>query len=160
MLSNEVADLNCVGLIKRLKLINHLRVYALGERSALVEHKSKAAAHPCGEVSAGRAEHDDAAAGHVFAAVVADTLDDRAGAGVANREALAGKSTEKGTAVGCAVKDGVAGDHVGLSDEVDGIERRDREDPPREALAGVVVGVAAQRHRHAGSQPAGEALPG
>ena len=160
MLSNEVADLNCVGFIKLFELINHFRVYALGKGSVLVEHEGEAAAHSCGEVAAGRSKHNDAAAGHVFAAVVADALDDRAGARVANREALAGKAAEEGTAVGCAVKDRVAGDHVGLGDEVDGIERRDREDPPREALAGVVVGVAAQRHRHAGSQPAGEALPG
>ena len=44
---------------------------------------------PGGEVAAGAAEHDDAAARHVLAAVVADALDDRAGAAVADGEALA-----------------------------------------------------------------------
>ena len=46
------------------------------EAAVLVEHVGDAAAHAGGEVAAGPAEHDDAAAGHVLAAVVADALDD------------------------------------------------------------------------------------
>ena len=41
------------------------------------EHVGDAAAHAGGEVPAGAAEHDDAAAGHVLAAVIADAFDDR-----------------------------------------------------------------------------------
>ncbi len=62
------------------------------EVAVLVEHVGDAAAHAGGEVAPGRAEHDHAPAGHVLAAVVADALDDRAGAGVAHREALAGEA--------------------------------------------------------------------
>ena len=54
-----------------------------------VEHVGDAAGHAGGEVAAGRAEDDDAPAGHVLAAVVADALDDRGGAGVADAEPLA-----------------------------------------------------------------------
>ena len=50
---------------------------------------------PGGEVEAGRAEHHDAAAGHVLAAVVADALDDRHRARVADGEALAGEAAEE-----------------------------------------------------------------
>ncbi|MEZ5073990.1 MAG: hypothetical protein R2691_04050 [Solirubrobacterales bacterium] len=45
-------------------------------------------AHSGREAAAGRTEDDDAAAGHVLAAVLADPLDDGEGAGVADREAL------------------------------------------------------------------------
>ncbi len=75
---------------------DHAHVAALGELAVLVEHVGDAAAHARREVASGRAEHDDAPAGHVLAAVVADALDDRPGAGVANREALAGEAAEEG----------------------------------------------------------------
>ena len=77
-----------------------------------VEHVGDPAAHPGGEVAPGRAEDDDAAAGHVLAAVVADPLDHRVGAGVPHREALAGEAAEEGAPAGRPVEDGVADDHL------------------------------------------------
>ena len=53
-----------------------------------------AAAHAGGEIAAGLAEHDDDAAGHVFAAMRADALDDGESARVAHGEALAGDAAE------------------------------------------------------------------
>ena len=49
---------------------------------------------PAREIAARRAEHDDAAAGHVFAAVIADGFDDRVHAAVAHREAFAGHAAD------------------------------------------------------------------
>ena len=72
---------------------------------------------PGAEVAPGRAEHDDAAAGHVLAAVVADALDDRSGAGVAHAEPLADDAAQEDLAAGRAVGDDVAGDDVLLGDE-------------------------------------------
>ena len=63
------------------------------------------------------AEHDDAAAGHVLAAVVADALDHRGGARVAHAEALADDAAEEDLAAGRAVGDDVAGDDVLLGGE-------------------------------------------
>ena len=96
------------------------------------------------------AEHDDAAAGHVLAAVVADALDDGVRAGVAHGEALARQAAEERPAGGGAVQHGVADDHVLLGAE----SAPSRAGAPttiaaRQALAGVVVGLAAQRERHA-----------
>src|SRR3990172_3779921 len=82
-----------------------------------VEHVGDPAAHAGREVPARRAEHDDAAAGHVLAAMVADTLDDGVRPGVANREALAGKAAEERPAAGRAVEDGVPDDDVVLRGE-------------------------------------------
>ena len=63
---------------------------------------------------------------------------------------------------GRAVEHGVADDHVLLGAEVlaHALARADREHAARQALAGVVVGVAAQRERDARREPAAEALPG
>ena len=59
----------------RLEL-DHRHVAALGEIALLVEHIGDAARHAGREVAAGLADDDDDAAGHVFAAMVADALDD------------------------------------------------------------------------------------
>ena len=52
------------------------------------------------------------AAGHVLAAVIADTLDDRGGAAVADGEALARDAANEGFAAGRAVERHVADDDV------------------------------------------------
>ena len=49
-----------------------------------------AAAHARRKISPRRPEHRHTATGHVFAAVIADAFDDRAGAAVAYAESLAG----------------------------------------------------------------------
>ena len=50
------------------------------------------------------AEHDDRAAGHVLAAVVADALDDGGRAGVADREPLPHQAADEHLAAGRAVE--------------------------------------------------------
>ena len=119
-----------------------------------------AAAHAGGEVAAGRPEHDHAATGHVLAAVVADALDDSRSPGVADGEALAGETAEERATGGRAVEHGVADDHVLLGAEQRRLGRAHGEDPAGQALARVVVGLAAQRQGHAGRQPGAEALAG
>src|SRR3712207_7477342 len=57
--------------------------------------RSGAASHAGAEVFARAAEHDDAAAGHVFAAVVADTFDYCERARVAHGEAFAGAAIDR-----------------------------------------------------------------
>src|SRR6185437_14897977 len=141
---------------------DHAHVAALGEVAVLVEHVGDATAHAGREVAPGRPEHDDAPAGHVLAAVIANALDDRAGARVAHGEALAGEPAEERAPARGPVQHGVADDHVALGREVlaHPLARAHRDGPPREALAGIVVGVAAKRERHSRRQPAAEALTG
>ena len=69
---------------------------------------------PAAKLRPVRAEHDDAPAGHVLAAVVADALDDGEHARVAHGEALAGEAAEERAAGRRAVEHGVADDHVVL----------------------------------------------
>src|SRR5215207_7406678 len=83
---------------------DHFHVATRREIAGHIEHVSHAATHAGGEVASRRAKHDDAAAGHVFAAVVADALDDRAHAGVAHAESLAGHAADVSLAARRAVK--------------------------------------------------------
>jgi hypothetical protein len=94
-------------------------------------------------------EHGHGAAGHVLAAVVAGAFHHRRGAGQAHGEALAGHAAEEGLAAGGAVQHGVADDDVarGLAAELDARAHHDA--AARQALAGVVVGVADQVQRDA-----------
>src|SRR5690242_13454205 len=68
--------------------IDHCLVTLLPEQIELVEYECHSTAHAGGKVSAGLAEHDDGAAGHVFAAVIADSFDDGDRAAVAHSESL------------------------------------------------------------------------
>ena len=97
---------------------------------------------PAAKLRPVRPEHDDVAARHVLAAVVADALDDRVRARVAHGEPLAGEPAEERLAPGRAVEDGVADDHVLLGGERRALGRPDRDRAAGEALAGVVVRVA------------------
>ena len=84
MPGEQVADqLDVLGLDERLE-VDHLQVAAAREVARLVEDEGDAAAHAGGEVAAGRADDDHAPAGHVLAAVVADALDHRERAAVAD----------------------------------------------------------------------------
>ena len=91
--------------------------------------------------------------------MVADALDDGARARVAHREALAGQAAREHLALGRAVQDGVADDHVLLGAVRRAVGRHDRQRPAGQALAGVVVGVAVQGELDARRQPAAERLP-
>src|SRR3954447_10411913 len=95
VLGDEVADLDRVGLVHRAEVLDDRRVDLGAEGPVLVEHEGQPAAHAGREVAPGRAEHDDAPARHVLAAVVADLLDDRDRARVAHPEALAGDAAEE-----------------------------------------------------------------
>ena len=118
-----------------------------------------AARHAGGEVAADLAEHDDDAAGHVFAAMVAGALDDGDRAGVAHREALAGHAVEEGLALDRAVEarycrrgcSPPARAALGLADD---------DAAARQALADIVVGVADQVERDAAGEEGAEALAG
>ena len=137
-----------------------MRVAALRELGVVVEHVRDPAAHPGREVASRRADHDDPAAGHVLAAVVADTLDHRGRARVAHREALAGDAAEERAPGGRAVEHGVADDHALLGAVRGAVGRPNGDHASRQALADVVVGVTDERQLDPGREPGAERLAG
>src|SRR5262249_22062922 len=110
--------------------------------------------------ASGLAEHDHDATSHVFAAMVAGALDDRDGAGIAHREALAGDAAEVAFALDCAVEHRVADDDRLFRHEAAVGGGTDDDAAAREALADIVVGVALEFESHAVREPGAEALAG
>ena len=147
-----------VGFADRLEL-DHLLVAARAELRVFVEDERKSAAHPRREIAPRRPEYDDGAAGHVFAAVIADAFHHRRGSAVAHREALAGAAVEKRASAGGAVEDDVADDHLVVGAKRRFARRPDGDDAAREPLADVVVGVPFELEGHARRCEGAEALP-
>src|SRR5581483_10581296 len=97
---------------------------------------------------------------HVLAAVVADALDDRGHARVADAEALARHAAEEDLAAGRAVQGDVADDDVVLRHEGRLVRREDDDPPARHALPEIVVRVALEGRADAVREERAEALPG
>ncbi len=91
---------------------DHRGVATLGKAAVLVVHVGDASAHAGGEVAPGLAEHDDGAAGHVFATMIAGAFDDRGRTRQPHREALARDAAEERLAARRTVEHGVADDDV------------------------------------------------
>ena len=115
---------------------------------------------PAAKLPPGLADDEHAAAGHVFAAMIADALDDGDGAGIAHREALAGDAAEIAFAGDRAIEHGVADDDRVFRHEADLLMRLDDELAAGETLADIVVGLAGEFERHAMGDPGAEALAG
>src|ERR1019366_9291762 len=106
----------------------------------LAQHIGEPAGHARREIAAGGAQHDDDAAGHIFAAVIADALDDRYRTGVAHGETRAGHAAEIAFAGDGAVKHGVADDDRLMRRDFLGVARGIDDDlAAREALADIIV---------------------
>src|SRR6185437_5117411 len=117
-----------------------------------------ASAHAGGEVAAGRPEHYDESVGHVLAAVVAHAFNNRSGAGIANREALAADAVEEGFATGRAVERDVPHENAFLGQERRSLGRIDDEAAAGKAFAQVIVCVPFQLKRDAVGHECAEAL--
>src|SRR5207253_1920905 len=114
--AHQVVDGLHIRVVERIEPDHPLVAVAL-EVTVRIEDVSHATAHPGGEIAPGLSEDDDEALGHVFAAMVADALDDRRRAAVADREAFAGEPTQEYLPAGCAVQRDVADDGIVLGDE-------------------------------------------
>src|SRR5207302_2607121 len=82
------------------------------EAAFRVPDVSNAARHAGGKVAPGIADHDDDAAGHVFAAMIARALYDGGDARIAHCKAFAGDTLEISFAGDCAVQHGVPDDDI------------------------------------------------
>src|SRR5262249_46066857 len=125
-----------------------------------VEDVGDAARHARREVATRRPKDDHTAAGHVFAAVIADRLDDGIDAAVTHAEAFARQAANVGIAGGRAIEGDGADDDVLFRYEGRAGGRIDDDLAARQALADVIVGIALKRERHAARHEGAEALSG
>mmetsp|Transcript_41597 Transcript_41597/g.116084 ORF Transcript_41597/g.116084 Transcript_41597/m.116084 type:complete len:589 (+) Transcript_41597:1157-2923(+) len=141
--------------------LHHLHVHVPLELELRVPHPRDAAAHAGGEVAASDAEHRDAAACHVLAAMVPDALDHGPRAAVPDREALRADAAHEGRALRRAVQADVADDDVLLRLEAAVhrlLVRVDGDDAAAEALPEVVLRVALQLQEDALAAEGAEGL--
>ena len=112
MLGDQLAQPGQVFVGGDLFQLDHAEV-AVGEEAVVrVPDVGDAARHAGREVAARWPEDHDAAACHVFAAVVADAFDDRAGAAVADAEPLGRPAAEKRFAARRAIQRHIADEDV------------------------------------------------
>jgi len=83
--------------------VHHLQIAALHEIARFVENVGDTAAHAGRKISTGSSKHDNPAAGHIFASVIADAFNDGNGTAVADGEPFAGDAANKGFAGCCAI---------------------------------------------------------
>src|SRR5262245_11982465 len=139
--------------------VYELVVVAIDEAAIEIEHIREATGEPGTEVESRASEHADDATGHVLAAVIAGSLDDRDRAGVAHREALAGLASGIELTARCAVQAGVAHDHGIARGERQAARRLENDLAGGHALADVVVGIAFEIEMQATRIPRPETLP-
>src|SRR5208282_2621701 len=126
--------------------VNRVQIAAFFcEVSALIENVGDATTHARGKISPTSSEHQDQALGHVFAAMVADSLDHRGRSGIANGEAFASDSIEKRFAAGGAVKGNVSNDDIFFGSEFRPSRRVHNQSSAGQSLAYVIVGLAFER---------------
>src|SRR5258708_9656723 len=107
----RVQLLQLVMVIDRPQL-DHPEVASRWERTIFVEHVGDAAAHAGCEVAARFTAHCDQSAGHVFAAMIPDSLDHRMCAAVSHRESLTPYPAEERLATMRAIDRAVSDDYV------------------------------------------------
>ena len=147
-----------LGLRQHLVQRHHGGVAASGKLSVFVIHISDTAAHAGGKVAPGFSQHGHGAAGHVLATMVASALNHCGGTRQAHRKALAGHAAKECLPAGGAIHHCVAHDGVAhrLAPKIDAGAHHHA--AARQALAGVVVGVANQVERDAAGQKGGKGL--
>src|SRR5256885_9707066 len=92
--------------------IDQFRVDSAREVAVLIEDISGSSGHARREVAADRTQDDHDSTGHVLAAVVAGTLDDRDRPAIADREPFAGSARREQSASGSSVEHSVAHDDI------------------------------------------------
>src|SRR5947208_2529052 len=135
-------------------------VAVTAEITYFVQDISDTSRHAGGEIPARRPKHHDAAAGHVFAAVIAHRLDNRVHAAVADAEALTGHAADVGLPGRRPVESNVTDDDVILRHECRTGGRKDNDLAARKTLADVIVGVSLQDESHAARHERSKTLPG
>src|ERR1017187_4365759 len=131
----------------------------LGEVSALVKNVGDTATHASGEISAAGPEHQNQALGHIFAAVVADSLDYRSRSGVANRKPLARDPIEKRFTTGCAVEGNITNQNIVLGGETGPSRRIGNQASAGQPLANIIIALAFECEGNSLGQKCAHALP-
>ena len=160
MSKNHVLDQ--LGFVRVFYLcqFNHCAITVTSKVTVLVKHVSNATRHPGSEVSSGLAQNHDAAAGHVFAAMIADREHHGVDTAVADTEAFTCDPADVRFAAGRPIKADVADDHVVFRFEGRGRRWMNDDLAARQTLPDLIIGVAGEREGQATRYEGTETLSG
>ncbi len=144
--------------VGHVRELDHPHVTLLFQLAELVEHEGDAAAHSRGEVPARAAQHDDRAASHVLAAVIADSFDYGDRSTVPHCEALARNSRDVRFARRRAVEHRVANENRLVGNELRGTGMPHDQPPAGQSLSDVVVRLSLELERKPARRECSEAL--
>ena len=142
MFLDEVFEYLYVFFLPDVFKLDHIEVAKRIEVACFIEDIRDASAHPRGEIAARFAEHNYCSARHIFAAVVADSLDYRRRAAVAHSESFASHPVDKYLAAGRAVKNRVSRDDIFVGRKRCACGRDEDDSASAEAFAEVIVTLA------------------
>ena len=125
-----------------------------------VEDEGHTTGHPSGEVAAGWPQDYHPAAGHVLAAVIADTFHHGICPAVAHAESFTGLSSDKNTAGSGAVKCHITDDDIFFSDKAGFIRWSNDQYGPGQPFAEIVVGIPFYTDRNTRCAECKETLAG
>src|SRR5690606_21409150 len=137
---------------------NHRHVATLGEIAFLIEHIGDTARHARREVAAGLPDDHDNAAGHILAAMVAHTFDNRHRARVSHGKTLACHATEIALTFKRTIEHRIADDDGIFGNDTRVFRRTDDDATARKTLADIIIAVADQLERAAARQKRAEGL--
>src|ERR1035437_2222947 len=150
-------DLDFVGVLQGFAA-DHFLVAMRREIAGFIQHISHAAGHAGGKVAPGPAQNNHAPAGHVFATMIADALDDRIHAAVPHAEPFARHAAHERLAARGSIECHVADDDVFPGDKSRTCRRIDDDFAAAKTLAQIIVRVAFEFERHAFGYERAEAL--
>src|ERR1700693_5176001 len=114
--------------------------------------------HTCAKVVAGLTQDNDHAAGHIFAAMGPDTLDNGKGTTITHGKAFARPPGSEELPAGRAVENGIADDSVVLRREVRVRWRSDDNLSTSHTLTDVIIGLTTEDKAHTGHAEGTKAL--
>ena len=144
-------------IVQRVQF-DHSHIALAGEASILVEDVRDTPAHPRAKIPTGFAQYYDQSTRHVLASMVANSLDHRGRAAVADGEAFARYAAKEGLPARGAIQRDVSDDNIFLGFE-GGIARRPNSHKAAgQALAAIVIGVTLEIECDTRREPRAETL--
>ena len=118
MLTNEFVQFLAESAVLHKVDLHHVHITEVVEVVVLVPYVCDTTRHTCSEITSSLSEHNHTTTGHIFAAVVAGTLDDSDSTRVAHSESLAHLTVDVELTACCSIKTSVTGYDIVLGGKV------------------------------------------
>ena len=142
MLTDKFVQFLAITTFLNQVYLNHIHVTEIVEIVVLVPHVGNTTTHSGSEISTRFTKHYNTTACHIFATMVASTLDNSNSTRVAHTEALAHLTIDIQFAACSSIKTSVTSNDIVLGIEVASYWRENRNTTSRESLSKIVISLA------------------